>query len=119
MRLTLPVFPRAQPGMRAQITPSTVDVTLKGPVPSIQQINVGSLRAEVDLLGFSPGTYQVEPKIVGPGLTGLDIVEIQPPKVTVAITAEPTATPPPAATPTPTVTPTRPAASASSVRPRA
>ena len=100
VRLTLPVFPRAQPGMRAQITPSTVDVTLKGPVPSIQQINVGSLRAEVDLLGFSPGTYQVEPKIVGPGLTGLDIVEIQPPKVTVVITAEPTATPPPAATPT-------------------
>jgi YbbR domain-containing protein len=106
VRLTLPVFPRAQPGLRAQITPSTVDVTLKGPVPSIQQIDVGSLRAEVDLLGLNPGVYQVEPKIAGPGLTGLDIVEIQPPKVTVVITAEPSATPPPTGTPTPSVTPT-------------
>jgi YbbR domain-containing protein len=105
VRLTLPVVPRAQPGLRTQIAPGTVDVTLKGPVPSIQQIDVGSLRAEVDLQRLGPGVHQVEPKIVGPGLDGVGIVEIQPPKVTVTITAEPSATPP-AGTPAPAVTPT-------------
>lgn len=110
VRLTLTVLPIGHgPGLRAQVVPGTVDVMLKGPVPRIQEIDVGALRAEVRLQALGPGVHLVAPTVVGPGIDRLEIVEIQPARVTVQITAEPTATPPatPTAvsTPAPTVTP--------------
>lgn len=95
------------PGLRAQIVPGNVDVTLQGPVPRIQALDVGALRAEVSLQGLGPGTHQVRPQIQGPGLDGLRAVESQPEFVTVQIAAEPTPTPTPVPTATPTAAPTR------------
>jgi YbbR domain-containing protein len=108
-RLTLVVVGRVGPGLRAQIgPPDTVDVTLQGPVPLIQAINVGALRAEVNLQGLGPGTYQLAPTPTGPGLDRLKVVEIQPARINVLIAPlpTPTATPTPTPTPAPAVTPT-------------
>jgi YbbR domain-containing protein len=105
VRLTLTVFPlRLGAGLRAQVVQGSVDVTLKGPVPRIQEIDVGALRAEVDLQGLGAGTHQVVPRIIGPGLDRLEVVGVQPARVTVQIAAEPTAAPPTPAV-TPAVTP--------------
>jgi YbbR domain-containing protein len=108
VRLSLNVLPiGASPGMRAQVVPGTVDVTLKGPVPRIQEIDVGALRSEVRLQGLGPGVHQVAPTVVGPGLDRLEVVDIQPARVTVQMTADPTPSPVPTATAVPTGTPAR------------
>lgn len=111
VRLTLTVYPlRLGAGLRAQIVQGSVDVTLKGPVPRIQEIDVGTLRAEIDLQGYGPGTHQVVPRIAGPGLDRLDVVDVQPMRVTVQIAAEPTVAPPtPTAVPSVTPVPAGPA----------
>ena len=98
-RLTIPTRVRGLgPGLRAQGVPSTVDVVLQGPVPRIQQIDVGALRAEVNLQGLGPGTHQVQPRVEG--LDQVDVADMQPTSVTVQISAVPTplptATAPPA-----------------------
>jgi YbbR domain-containing protein len=101
-RLTLVAVGRGLgAGLRAQIIPANVGVVLQGPVPRIQAIDVGSLRAEVNLQGLGPGTHQIQPKVTGSGLDGLQVVETTPALVTVQIAAEPTPGPTPQpATPT-------------------
>jgi YbbR domain-containing protein len=94
VRLTLNVIPTGYaPGLRVQVVPGTVDVTLKGPVPRIQEIDVGALRAEVRLQGYGPGTHVLPAQVIGPGLDRLEVVELQPARVTVQLSADQTATP--------------------------
>jgi YbbR domain-containing protein len=107
VRFSLAAIPvRLGAGLRAVMAPNTVDVRLKGPVPAIRSVDVGTLRAEVDLQGYGPGTHQIAPTIKGPavdqtGATRLEVVDVQPAKVTVQIAAEPSASPTPTVIATP------------------
>jgi len=47
----------------AQISPSTVDVILSGPVPLLDKLTPEDIRVLLDLSGLGIGTHQLEPKV--------------------------------------------------------
>lgn len=89
-----------------QIVPGTVTVTMKGPIQRLGELDVGTLRVEVDLRNKAPGIYQLPAELTGSGLAGLEVT-LQPSLVSVTIVNDATRTPTPTATPMPTVSPTR------------
>ncbi|NWJ48246.1 MAG: hypothetical protein HXX08_20515 [Chloroflexi bacterium] len=99
------------PGLRYDITPSLITITLSGPYKVFQdlqqkQFKLEEVKVEVDLEGKGVGVYSDVPvKITAPD--GLKV--INPPTVTVRIVSQPTATPIPTSppfTPTPSLSPT-------------
>lgn len=50
-------------GMSAQISPSSVDVILSGPLPLLDTLTRQDVRVTVDLTGLTPGIHQLTPKI--------------------------------------------------------
>ena len=108
LQLELVVTPRGlAPNLTWQATPPSVEVILEGPAQRMQQLDVGALRAEINLQRLGPGTHQVQPEIVGPSLESIRVARVQPATVSVVIRPEPTATPT-SVPPTPTATPTGP-----------
>ncbi len=50
-------------GLTAQVSPSTVDVIVSGPLPLLDTITRQDVRVTVDLTGLGPGTHQITPKV--------------------------------------------------------
>ena len=80
------------PGLKATLSPSTVDVILAGPLPELDALNPSDVTIQVDLTGLTAGTYQLIPtvKVAKPGLT---VQSILPGTVEVVIDNATTPTP--------------------------
>jgi len=50
-------------GLEAQVSPSTVDVILSGPLPLLDTLILQDVRVTVDLTGLEVGTHQIIPKV--------------------------------------------------------
>jgi YbbR domain-containing protein len=103
--LTLPVTPLGLlPAYAAEISPSTVDVILSGPVPILNRLRPKDIRVVVDLEGLELGTYSLEARVdVLPQRVRAE--SILPAIVEVNVIIAPTATPTGTVTPTPLATP--------------
>jgi YbbR domain-containing protein len=51
------------PRLGAQISPTTVDVILSGPLPLLDMLTPDDVRVFIDLTGLGIGTHQVDPKV--------------------------------------------------------
>src|SRR6185369_8466860 len=49
-------------GLKAQISPQTVDVILTGPLPLLDKLSAGDVKIIVDLTGLAAGTHQLTPQ---------------------------------------------------------
>ncbi len=100
------------PGLIAVPSPSTVDVILSGPLPTLDSLTPESVRVVLDLLNLLPGSHQVTPKVVVLP-EGVTVQTVLPSTIEVLITGPGTTTPTLIGTPTlpaartPTRTPTR------------
>lgn len=95
------------PGLKAEVSPLTVDVILSGPVPVLNNLKPSDIRVKVDLTGFGEGVFQLLP-VVDFLPEAVLIVSILPStiEVTVSQAPTPTITPTPSATALPTASPT-------------
>jgi len=50
-------------GLSAQVSPTTVDVIVSGPLPLLDTLTRQDVRVTVDLSGLTPGTYQITAKV--------------------------------------------------------
>jgi YbbR domain-containing protein len=50
-------------GLRASLSPQTVDVILSGPLPALDSLAISDVQVQVDLTGLPAGTYQLTPKV--------------------------------------------------------
>jgi YbbR domain-containing protein len=51
------------PHLEAQISPTTVDVILSGPLPLLDQLTTKDVRVFIDLTGLGMGTHQLDPQV--------------------------------------------------------
>jgi YbbR domain-containing protein len=65
------------PEYTTEIAPRTADVILSGPLPKLDDLSTKDVRVLIDLSDFTPGTYQVDPK-VEVGISGLLVESILP-----------------------------------------
>jgi YbbR domain-containing protein len=79
------------PTLSAQVSPSTVDLIVTGPVPILKDLKASDIRITVDLTGFQIGVHQVIP-VVAFLPPRLQKVSILPTTVEVTITLAPTPT---------------------------
>jgi YbbR domain-containing protein len=86
------------PGLKAQLSPTTVDVILAGPLPVLNSLQLTDVHVRVDLTGLTIGTYQLTPVVIV-AQQGVTVQSILPGTVEVVI-AKDTG---PASTPTPTL----------------
>jgi YbbR domain-containing protein len=86
------------PGLKAQLSPTTVDVILAGPLPVLNSLQLTDVHVRVDLTGLTIGTYQLTPLVIV-AQQGVTVQSILPGTVEVVI-AKDTG---PASTPTPTL----------------
>jgi YbbR domain-containing protein len=93
------------PGLQAQLSPTTVDVILGGPLPVLNSLQPSDVLVRVDLTGLNIGTYQLIPTVNVAG-QGVTVQSILPGTVEVIITRGTGATATPMLTPTQTPTPT-------------
>ncbi len=79
-------------GLKAQLSPTTVDVILSGPLPALNSLLVTDVHVRIDLTGLGVGTYQLTPTvtITNPGVV---VQSILPAKVEVVITSSTIPTP--------------------------
>jgi YbbR domain-containing protein len=94
-----PTLQNVRQGLNGTVSPSTVRVTVVGPMPVLASIGPRDLPVIVDAAGLGPGNQQVRPRVAVPNLVRLQAT--QPDQVQVAIVAPPT----PTAVPEPTRTP--------------
>lgn len=85
-------------------TLDSLSVTVEGPIPLLNQLTPEQLTPTVSVLGFPPGTHNIEPIFALP--PGIDLLSVTPATVTVTVEAAATPSPPPIPTPTPTAIPT-------------
>lgn len=88
-------------GLTAEVSPTSVDVILSGPLPLLDTLTRQSVRATVDLTGLTPGTYQVSPK-VEILISNITVESILPNTIEVVVKELGASTPPP----TPSITST-------------
>ena len=88
-------------GLKAELSPTTVDVILVGPLPVLNALQPEDVHVRIDLTGLTVGTYQLTP-IAMVAQQGVTVQSILPGTVEVIITKETDATP----TARPTLTPT-------------
>jgi YbbR domain-containing protein len=81
-------------GLTAQVSPTSVDVILSGPLSLLDTLTRQSVRATVDLTGLAPGTYQLTPK-VEILIANIVVESILPNTIEVVITTISTPTPTP------------------------
>lgn len=79
-------------GLRAQVSPQTVDVILSGPSPVLDSLLSSDVQVRIDLTGLTPGTYQLTP-IVSVTKEGVLVQSILPGTVEVIISIPATPTP--------------------------
>jgi YbbR domain-containing protein len=51
------------PGLKANLSPITVDVIISGPLPELDSLNPSDVTVQVDLTGLTLGTFQLIPKV--------------------------------------------------------
>ena len=73
-------------GLKAELSPSQVDVLVSGPLPLLRTIKTSNLRVVVDLTGLTPGEYQLSP-IVDLLPDSLKVASILPANISVLIVA--------------------------------
>jgi YbbR domain-containing protein len=83
-------------GLTAEVSPTSVDVILSGPLSLLETLTRQAVRATVDLSGLSQGTYQIAPRVEI--LTSNIVVESILPN-TVQVVIAPIRTPTPASNP--------------------
>ena len=87
------------PIYNAVASPSTVDVILSGPLPTLDTLNPGDVRVTLNLANLAPGLHQIKPQVIA--LPQKVIVQtILPSAIEVIITAPGTPTPSIRRTPT-------------------
>jgi hypothetical protein len=91
------------PGLRADLSPDTVDLIITGPEPVIQNLTIDDVIVFVSLDGYREGSYLVEPEFEVL-LEQLNIDSINPDTIEVTISVD-DGTISPTATPTNTPTP--------------
>ncbi len=91
-----------QPGLQVEIEPNTVSVQLSGPAPVLGALQAGSVIVSLNLSGVSEGTYALMPDVSRP--PQVNVESIDPPRLRVIVTGQPTPVP----TPTPETVPTTP-----------
>lgn len=67
--MTVALIPELQglsPGLTATVSPESVEFILSGPLPMLEALQDNDVRLVLDLFGLSPGTHQVEPRLVVP-----------------------------------------------------
>jgi len=50
-------------GLRAQLSPETVDIILSGPLPILNTLSAEDVRVVIDVSGLGAGTYQLTPEV--------------------------------------------------------
>jgi YbbR domain-containing protein len=93
------------PGLSAQLSPTTVDVILAGPLPVLNALQPSDVHVRIDLTGLGIGTYQLTPVVIVVG-EGVTVQSILPGTVEVTIIKGTAITPTPTPTSTPTLTQT-------------
>jgi YbbR domain-containing protein len=91
-------------GLKSQLSPTTVDVILSGPLSVLESLSSSDVHVKLDLTGLTSGTYQLTPTVTV-DKQGVTVQSILPGTVEVILTKEATPTPRPTPTPTPTKTP--------------
>jgi YbbR domain-containing protein len=91
------------PGYHYALSTDSVLATFGGSVADLDALDPRRVAASVDVSDAGPGTSRLQVTIQLP--SGLTLVSVAPPEVSVAVTAPPTPTPAPTATPAPTPTP--------------
>jgi hypothetical protein len=83
-------------GLSAQVSPSTVDVIVSGPLPLLDTLTRQDVRVTVDLIGLEPGTHQLIAK-VEVLITDVVVESILPNtiEVVIGLSGTPTVTPTP------------------------
>lgn len=79
-------------GLKAQVSPATVDVIISGPLPVLDTLRASDVRVSIDLTGRDVGAYQLTPTVTIL-LEGLTVESILPGTVQVTISASGTPTP--------------------------
>lgn len=79
-------------GLQAQVSPTTVDVILSGPLPALDGLQTGDIRVTVNLNGLGPGIYQITP-LVEVLAADVTVESVLPATVQVTITSLFTPTP--------------------------
>jgi YbbR domain-containing protein len=86
--------------LNVQISPTSVDIILSGPLPLLETLTRQSVRVTVDLTGLSAGTYQLSPNIEVL-IANVVVESILPNTVEVTLSLLDTSTPTPSPTPKP------------------
>lgn len=84
--------------LNVQISPTSVDIILSGPLPLLETLTRQSIRVTVDLTGLSAGTYQLSP-IVEVLVANVVVESILPNTIEVVLTPLESGTPVPTPTP--------------------
>lgn len=72
------------PGLKATVSPTTVDVILSGPLPLLETLRATDVKVFVDVKGLKAGSYQLTPSVNIPA--GLSLESILPGSVLVNLT---------------------------------
>jgi YbbR domain-containing protein len=72
-------------GLTATASPTAVDIILSGPLPALQELQPGDVRAVLNLFGLTRGTHKVTPEVILPEGLGLEVQSIVPDIVEVTI----------------------------------
>ena len=92
-------------GLEVQVSPTTVDVILAGPLPVLNSLEPSDVHVRLDLTDLAVGTYQLTPTVIV-AKQGVTVQSILPGTVEVIITKATTPTRTPGSTPGQTPTPT-------------
>jgi YbbR domain-containing protein len=79
-------------GLKVQLSPTTVDVILSGPIPVLDSLSPSDVHVRLDLTGLTVGTYQLTP-VVSIAKQDVALQSILPGTVEVVITKEAKPTP--------------------------
>lgn len=83
----LPVQPfNLGPGLRASISPGSIDVTVDGPGSTLSEMTPSDIKIRVDLANLEPGIYSLRPEITVP--QGVTWISNTPEEVEVVITQD-------------------------------
>jgi YbbR domain-containing protein len=72
-----------RPGLSGAVSPTQVNVTLAGPLWSLQGLDLGSVKVTLDCKDLGEGTYQIQPAVSVP--QGVSVNSVAPAQVTVTI----------------------------------
>jgi YbbR domain-containing protein len=79
-----PEVTNVRSGLLVRVSPGSVTVTLDGPLPRLNALAAGAVRATVDAVNLGPGTSELRVNVHLPD--GLSLREVQPAAVSVTLT---------------------------------